>query len=298
MSRVLLTGATGFVGRHAIPLLLGAGHEVHATSRTPSFGDDVYWRTVDLLHRNAPATVVREVEPEYLLHFGWYAEPGKFWTSERNADWQRATVELVKAFAQGGGRRAVLAGTCAEYRWDRETHCVEGETPLEPATPYGQAKHATREAVEAIDALSVAWGRVFWLFGPHEDPRRLGGAVAQSLVRGEPVATTHGEQVRDFLYSPEMAEAFVALLGSDVQGAVNMASGRPVRLKEVIGALADAAGRPELVRFGERAAPEGEPAAITADVTRLRDEVGWSPSLSLEAAAERTIAWWREQSPG
>jgi nucleoside-diphosphate-sugar epimerase len=296
MARVLLTGATGFVGRHAIAPLLDAGHDVHAVSREPSFGDAVTWHGGDLLEPGVATTVIREAAPELLLHFAWYAEPGKFWTSELNGSWQRATVALLEAFAAAGGRRAVLAGTCAEYGWKEETHCIEGETPLAPATPYGQAKDATREAVEALaarDGIEVAWGRVFFLFGPAEDPRRLGGAVASGLVRGEPVATSSGEQVRDFLYTPELADAFVALLDSEVTGAVNVASGVPLRLHELIDALGAAAGRPELIRRGERPTNPSEPAVLTADVSRLRDEVGWTPTLSLEEAAERTIAWWR-----
>lgn len=286
MSRVLLTGASGFVGRHAIAPLEAAGHEVIAVSRSGP-------RAADLLEPGAASALAAEVRAELLLHFAWYAEPGKFWTSELNAEWQRATVELVEAFADAGGRRAVLAGTCAEYRWDAQTHCVEGRTPLEPSTPYGRAKDATRAAVEAVDGVEVAWGRVFFLFGPYEDARRLGGAVARGLVGGEEIPTTHGEQVRDFLYTPELAAAFVALLGSDVTGPVNVASGEPRRLREVIAALAEAAGRPELVRYGARDANPSEPDVLTADVRRLRDEVGWKPSLSLQEAAERTIAWWR-----
>jgi nucleoside-diphosphate-sugar epimerase len=139
----------------------------------------------------------------------------------------------------------------------------------------------------------MAWGRVFFVFGPHEHPGRLASSVAGSVVAGEEALCSDGEQVRDFLYAPELAAAFVALLLSDATGPVNMASGVPRRVRDLIEAIADAAGRPELVRLGARPTAESEPARLTADVKRLREEVGWAPTLSLAEAAQRTVEWWR-----
>jgi nucleoside-diphosphate-sugar epimerase len=99
--------------------------------------------------------------------------------------------------------------------------------------------------------------------------------------------------VRDFLYSEDLADAFVALLRSPVQGPINVASGEPTRIRDLVQALADAAGHPDLPRFGALEAPAGEPAVLLADVTRLRDEVGWSAPATLKQRAADTIDWWR-----
>ncbi len=297
MTRVLVTGATGFVGRGALAPLLATGREVHAVSTRPApswSSGDVTWHQADLLEPGSEA-LVSELRPTQLLHLAWDAEPGRFWTSETNLQWVEASLRLLRAFAGAGGERAVLAGTCAEYAWEDETHCVEGVTPLVPATLYGAAKHALHVLAEAHalqQGYGLAWGRIFFVFGPFEDERRLGGSVAAALAAGRPAPTSHGEQVRDFLYAPELAEAFVALLGSDVAGAVNLASGHPVAMKELICALGKASGRPELVELGARPAPSGEPRALTADVSRLRDVVGWRPTRSLAGAARDTMAWW------
>ncbi|MDQ3632364.1 MAG: NAD(P)-dependent oxidoreductase [Actinomycetota bacterium] len=297
MTRVLVTGATGFIGRGALAPLLAAGLEVHAVSTRPMPSwspDGVVWHQTDLLEPSSEA-LLEELRPAQLLHFAWEAEPGRFWTSEKNLRWVEATLRLLSAFARAGGERAVLAGTCAEYAWENETHCVEGVTPLAPATLYGAAKHALHVVAEAHalqHGYGLAWGRIFFVFGPFEDERRLGGSVAAALAAGRPVPTSHGEQVRDFLYAPELAEAFVTLLGSDVAGAVNLASGQPVAMKELIGALGQAAGRPELVEFGARPASANEPRSLTADVSRLHDVVGWRPTRSLNDAARDTVAWW------
>lgn len=301
MSRVLVTGATGFIGRGTLEPLLEAGMEVHAvSSRGAPAGApaEVHWHIADLLAAGSERDL-GAIDATHLLHLAWYAEPGRFWRAPDNLDWLAASLRLIRAFAEAGGRRLVMAGSCAEYEWIDQTHCEEELTPTRPATLYGAAKHALNTVAAAYSGeagLSMAWGRVFFVFGPREDPARLAGSVARALVSGKEALCSHGEQIRDFLYAPELAAAFVALLLSDVTGPVNMASGLPVRVRDLIEAIAAAAGRPELVRLGARPSAN-EPASLTAEVSRLRDEVGWSPSISLDEAAERTVAWWRAQQP-
>jgi nucleoside-diphosphate-sugar epimerase len=302
VSRVLVTGASGFIGRGTLGALRSRGFEVHAVARREGAAEDgVHWYAADLLTADAAARIVAAARPTHLLHLAWETTPGAYWNSPDNLAWVEASLRLVRAFAEGGGgERAVVAGTCAEYAWVEETHCVEDVTPLEPATVYGTAKHALRLVVERYAhevGLSTAWGRIFFVFGPHEHPARLASSVARALVAGEPAPTSHGNQVRDFLYSEDLADAFAALLASDVRGAVNLASGEPRPIRALAEALAAAAGCPDLLQLGARPASPSEPASITADVGRLRDEVGWAPPRSLEERAADTVAWWRGQTP-
>ena len=282
MSRVLVTGATGFVGRHALAPLVGSGHEVHAVARTPgATARGVTWHAADLLES---PDVVRYVNPDALLHLAWYAEHGKFWSSPRNVQWLEASLALLRAFS---GRRVVIAGTCAEYDWTTGAERLAEDAPLAPATLYGACKHALRVAGSAYArerGISLAWGRIFFLFGLGEHPGRLVPSVLGALQRGEQAPTTSGEQVRDFLDAAQVAQAFCALLDSDAEGAVNVASGRPIAVRDLVTKLAELAGRPQLLRLGALSQRPGEPPFIVADTRRLNEEVGWLPAVSLEDA--------------
>jgi nucleoside-diphosphate-sugar epimerase len=290
--RVLLTGGTGFIGSHAIAPLMAAGYEVHGLARRPGGSVGVVWHDVDLFDRDAVAKVVAEISAEHMLHLAWYTEHGRFWTSPDNLEWIGASLRLLRAFSEAGGRRVVMAGTCAEYDWSRsQERCLElprsgrHATMLAPASLYGAAKHATHLAAGAYAreiGLSFAWGRIFMLYGPGEDSRRLIAHVAGALLRGQEASTTDGRQIRDFMHVEDVARAFAALVDSHVEGPFNIGSGQGVSIRHVLDLIGEATNRADLLRVGLLPHRDGEPERLVADVVRLRDEVGFVASTGLD----------------
>jgi nucleoside-diphosphate-sugar epimerase len=300
MRRVLVTGATGCVGRHALPLLVARGWDVHAvrSRQSPPQVDAVSWHRADLLDRMAADALIRETQPSHLLHLAWYLAPGKWASAPDNFDWVAASLALVRAFRDAGGQRLVAAGTCLEYDWNYG-YCSEARTPCVPHTTYGACKHALQLLTSALasgSSMSVAWGRIFFLYGPHEHPDRLVASVIRSLVAGEAARTSHGNQVRDYLFAGDVADAFVALLDSDVTGPINVASGRAVALKDIVRRIGDLVGRPELIQLGAIPAAPTDTPLVVADTTRLGAALGWQPRTSLDDGLTRTIEWWRAQA--
>ena len=284
MSRILVTGATGFVGRHAAAALAERGHEVHAADS----------RRADLLDAARARALVAEVRPTHLLHFAWNVKPG-YLASPENVRWVEASLALLRAFADAGGERAVMAGTCFEYDL-ADGVCKEDSTPLRPRSLYGTCKASLGQVVSAAAdelGVSTAWGRLFFAYGPDEHPSRLVPAIARNVLAGRPAPCSHGEQLRDYMHAADIGAAFAAILDSGVGGAVNVGSGRPVRLRDLIEAVAREAGDPSLPRFGEVSVPEDDPPLIAADVGRLRDEVGFEPRVRLEDGLRETVEWWR-----
>lgn len=294
---VLVTGAAGFIGYPSLAALRGRGYEVIAigTRERAESTEGVRWVVADLKDREAVSALVSTLRPSHLLHFAWYAEPGKFWNSAENFEWVKSSLNLLQSCAEFGCSRIVTAGTCAEYDWSHG-RCVEGETPLAPGTIYGTCKsslQAMQRALSAEAGISEAWGRVFHCYGPREHPARLVPTVINALLGDEPARCSHGEQVRNFLHVDDVADAFAALLDSEVTGPVNIASGRPVQLRDVILEIADQLGRRDLVRLGAVAAAPGDPPCLLADTDRLVEEVGWRPSRDLHVGLRETIEWWR-----
>lgn len=297
MKKILITGASGFIGRHCLPILLTRGYEVHAADSRGSAENvpDVYWHQVDLLNSLEIRRLMGEVRPTHLLHLAWFTTPGEYWTARKNLDWVRASLDLLQAFEEHGGKRVVIAGTCAEYDW-RYGYCSEQFTPLAPSTLYGICKHSLQIMLGEFarqTGLSAAWGRIFFLYGPHEHPSRLISSVIISLLKGKPAPCSHGNQIRDFLYVQDVADAFVALLESNASGAVNVASGYPISIRDIVDKIAQKLERQDLIQLGILPVPANEPQLLVADVSRLTNEIRWLPKYNLDRGLDKTIDWWK-----
>lgn len=293
--KILVTGATGFIGRHCLPALVDKGFEVHAVSSRGAQIPNLHSHKADLMNPDATAGLLRELAPTHLLHLAWYAEPGLFWSARENLSWVAASLNLYRAFVDNGGQRMVAAGTCAEYDWNYSV-LDECETPIIPATLYGVSKaalHSVLARAAKLDNLAFVWGRVFFIYGPGEKPGRLVSDVIRGLLCGKKVETTYGHQRRDFMHVADVAEAFATLCNSDAQGSFNIASGEAKPLRELINTIGDIIGRSDLLMVGARPAPRDEPRCLAATTKRLFHEVGFCPRYDLQSGLRDTIKRWQ-----
>jgi nucleoside-diphosphate-sugar epimerase len=286
LSSVLVTGAAGFIGAHAVRALAARGLAVTALVRPGSprprlaelpAGTSLV--EADLDDTAAVARALAACRPEKLLHLAWYAHPVDYLTSRRNLQSLQATASLVAAAVDAGCRRIVGVGTCLELG-PSDAPASEG-TAAGPDTLYAACKHAARLVAEqlAVGRATFAWARLFHLHGPGEDPARLIAMVAARLRRGEPVELSPGGQWRDYLRVEDMAEALGLLTEATVEGTIHVCSGRPATLRATLEAVARAVGRPDLLRFGALPYRPGDRLAILGDPAALR-RLGWIPRLT------------------
>jgi len=297
--RVLLTGASGFVGKATLAALLDRGVEVTAVARTsPDVPGTYRFAACDLLDGSQALDDIFSPKIDVALHLAWCVEHGAFWTSPANLDWVGATLRLARAAERHGVPRVVVAGTCYEYAWPRDGNCAE-DTLLSPTTLYAIAKDATRRACEAFFAprgIGFAWARIFFLYGPGEHPDRLVPSIARRLVRGEPAPSSRGLAVRDFLDVRDAGRALAALAASSAQGAFNVASGQAISIAEVVRRLGELAGRPDLVQIGGLADRPDEPPRIVADVRRLPVTLDSWPTIPLDQGLREALSYWQHRA--
>lgn len=260
ITRVLLTGATGFVGRQVLnhlakedvllTLIVRDGKQSflneHSAVKTIITTTDLFEET-EAWWKNALQGI------DTVIHLAWYAEPSKYLQSSKNMECLQGTLAMAKGAAQAGVRRFIGIGTCFEY--DLSNGYLSVETPLRPLTPYAGAKAAAYMALAhwlPLQGVEFAWCRIFYLYGEGEDSRRLVPYIRTKLAAGEKVELTSGNQIRDFINVTEAASLITDVALGTVLGPINICSGIPITVKQFAELIADEYARRDLLQFGAR----------------------------------------------
>lgn len=290
--RVLLTGASGFIGAHVLEALTVAGIDtVTVGRRSPHTLRNAHEHiNFDLLQDPNVLPLMAKTHATHLLHCAWYAEHGLFWASPTNTRWVDASVRLVEAFCTQGGERVVGVGTCAEYDWSHG-YCREASTPLNAATLYGVAKDATRRLAEQVchqHDVGFAWGRIFSPFGAGENEQRLIPALIKSLRGDTAPMGINSDVYRDFLHVSDVARGLVFLLQHNAKGAYNISSGQPTSLATLASTLAHLLGV-DAVRVLSMPPSKRDDVALLVGENRRLKELGWQMQWSLPLALQQTV---------
>lgn len=285
--KVFLTGGTGLIGTETIPFLKKQGFDIYAlTIGDEKSSDGITYIKANLFDKNEIDAIMQKIKPEYLLHYAWLST-GLF-NDNSNFDFLTSSIDLLKAFVQNGGKRVVMAGTYAEYGYHNEI--LSEDMPAEPINIYSQCKDFVRQISESYcknNNVSFGWGRIFSAFGKERDPRRLTSDVINHLRANEPVTIRSGSLIRDYIYTKDIASAFAEFLDSNVEGIVNICTGKETSIHDYVMKIAKIMGKEKLIIFNEQASPQQ--VRVVGNNTRLSKEVGFAPKYTIEEALEEVI---------
>lgn len=295
--KVLVTGGTGFIGRNVVDELIKRGYEIHSLVYPPFAPekDGLVQYEMNLLDKESLEEFFKNHSFENLIHLAWYVGP-KCHVHDLNLDWSIATLNLLKFFKESGGKKFLGAGTISEYEY-KYGYLVEDQTPTDPQTLYGNSKNAIFNIAKVYckqNNIDFKWPRIFNLYGPAEKPQRLMPSVINACLKGEDVKVSDCLKFQDYLHVEDTACGIVDVFEADIQGAVNICSGKPVQLRTIVEKIA------ELTNFKGNILWGAIPAAFGDDLVCGNNEklksIGWKPKYDLETGLIQTINWWRENN--
>ena len=285
--KILVTGATGFIGSAFCRLALQHGHEIAGmmlpTESPPKHvpaSPKMVWLKGTLA--DLPWKEIQKFKPEACVHFAWIATPGVYLDSPENEDYVRWSLELVHQLRDIGTNHVVGVGTCIEYKISAEP-LSEDRTPIDPTYLYSRCKNALRETLEVEsrrDSYSFCWGRIFYPYGVGEHPDRLCSSLIRKLSRGEKLVLKTPDSTKDYIYIEDLAAAILTTIEKKFIGTINWGTGIGVSVRDIADKIAAMIGRPDLVENANP--PQVDPLGyVVADATKLH-RLGWKPGHSLD----------------
>ncbi len=288
----MITGGHGFLGRQLVPLLQN-DWKIHLVSRSggTSYGA-ITLHKADLLVAGEVERVIEQVSPTHLVHLAWNAKHDTYWESPENPRWAERSSAIFEKFFNTSGQSAVGIGSCAEYDWSTPSPYKEHD-PTGPRSAYGKAKDQLRRFLASKSEWRVAWARLFFLYGPHEQRERFVPYCLRNLLSGTSPALGSPDKIRDYLYVKDAALGLKVLLESSASGTYNLASGLPVSIGEMAKTMEQCLGTGGKITFDRsKVFPVGSE-ELVADISKIKTQWGWEPKYTLLEGMQETLAWWK-----
>jgi nucleoside-diphosphate-sugar epimerase len=273
--RVLVTGATGFVGRHVVSQLLERRHTVTAVARDEararqfSWFDSIRFAACDI-HRSVSNQMGSFAAQDAVMHLAWPGLPnyGSAFHVEENLP---GSYRFLKSLVEAGVRQVLVTGTCGEY--GLQSGALSEDIPPAPVTQYALAKdtlHKYLQALQQQHRYVLQWARLFYMYGPGQHANSLLSQLDSALDRGDAMFNmSGGEQLRDYLPIEDVALRLVSLLEHpDCTGTINICSGEPISVRRLVMQHLTKRGRDIQLNAGYYPYLEYEPMAFWGDCTK------------------------------
>ena len=281
--KVLVTGATGFVGRHLVAALLARGCEVRAVARNAETAACLPWiNAVEFIAADihAPTLNLDALTDgvDALVHLAWPGLPNyqALFHFEHNL---MADYRFIKGVVEAGVSQVLVTGTCFEY--GMQSGPLSEQTEPQPGNPYGLAKNTLRvflQNLQRVQPFTLQWARLFYLHGEGQNPNSLLAALDRAIDAGDDsFYMSAGEQLRDYLSIETAAGYLAAILHQrDFDGVINCSSGQPISVRALVEQRLRARGASIQLNLGHYPYPIHEPMAFWGVADRLQQLLGAS----------------------
>lgn len=289
--RVLITGASGFVGQHLARHLADTqpGVEIHGTmleSHSPS-GLPVIFHSIDLRDGQAVRSLIAEIQPDQVYHLAAFSSPAqsfeKPWTTiENNINAQRTILEACVPFTS----RILIVSSADLYDFRDPTKVITEDSPVCATSPYAMSKYAQdMMGLEYNQKLPVIRVRPFNHTGPGQSPGFVAADFAMQIAEieaGQREAVINVRNLKaqvDFTDVRDVVRAYALLIEIGIRGEVyNLASGKLYRVEDVLNILLSHSSiRPRIDPTGNQ-----RDSVKTGSAERLRTTTGWTPTIPFE----------------
>lgn len=275
--RILITGASGFVGRQVINSLENENVDIIIVIRGEKNNLFINNKNIKKIITTNNLFVESEkwwedilTKIDTIIHLAWYVETKDYLQSIKNIECLQGTISIAKAAISTGVSRFIGIGTCFEYEFNNEI--ISTETNLKPNTPYAASKAATFLALSQLlpsQSIEFAWCRLFNLYGEGEKPERLVPYIKNKISKGEAVELTSGNQIRDYLDVKEAGYLITKVALGSLQGPINICSGVPVSIRSFAEKIAEEFNQKKLLKFGARPENKTDPMYIVGDAENI-----------------------------
>ncbi len=259
-ARILITGATGFLGRQVLKNLPVSSTKLRLILREPMVSvalelrPDAELVVTNNLFNESVDWWARQCEGIHIvLHLAWFVEHGEYLSSLTNIECLKGSLNIAAGALSSHVSRFIGIGTCFEYEYSYTSLTIK--SPIVPLTLYAATKaslYLTLTNLLPSKGIEFAWCRLFYLYGEHEDPRRLVPYLRRQFEQGQDAQLTEGNQIRDYMNVSEAGRYIATItLGTQI-GPINVCSGIPISIRQLAEELADQYGRRDLLKFGAR----------------------------------------------
>lgn len=296
MQKVLVTGASGFIGSGLIESLVEKNkYSIYGTTthrrNLEQYSHVINIEEVNLLNNNDIKNLIEKIKPDFIIHLAWKLEGNdSFQTSSENMEWLRASIFLIEQAVENNVKKFVFAGSSSEYNFS-ERPLIESDD-MKCINLYGRCKKAVTDVCidycvnKNTDFVSA---RIFSVYGKYDN--RTSRAIPEAikkLCRNEKFYCNSPENKWDYIYISDAVNAIIKIMESDYKGIVNIGSGKVVTMREVFNIIGELMSKEDLIEFNSKFKEVG----LVSDNKILENVIGYKCVVDIRSGLKETIKWF------